>query len=219
MKIVRILIADDHEVVREGVRAVLEKQSGWEVCGAVTNGRDAVELAEKLAPDVVVLDMTMPELNGLEAARRIKRMLPRTEILVFTAHEADKLIHQVFNAGVKSYILKADANRHLVAAVKALAEHRPYFTSKVSEVIFARYLNRGEQNKTAEPESGDRLTLRERETVQLLCEGKSNKEVAAALGISPKTVETHRSTVMRKLALESFAELVRYAIRNKIIEA
>ena len=212
----RILVADDHEVVRHGVRLLIEKEPGWEVCAEAADGRKAVALAETLTPDVVVLDLGMPELNGLDAARQIKRALPKTEVLIFTGEESDQLIHDVFATGARSYILKSDIGQNLVAAIRALGEHKHYFTSRISEVIFARYF---EGSTGAGKDKTEGLTPREREIVQLLGEGKSNKEVATVLGISIKTVETHRAATMRKLRLDSFADLVRYAIRNKIIAA
>jgi len=212
----RILIADDHEVVRQGVRTLIEKEDGWEVCGEAVDGRKAMALAEDLAPDVVVMDIGMPELNGLDAARQIKRALPRIEVLIFTGEEREQVIHDVFAAGARSYILKSDLGLHLVAAIRALGEHRHYFTSRISEVVFARYLD-GASGAGKDKTEG--LTPREREIVQLLGEGKSNKQVGVVLGISIKTVETHRAATMRKLRLDSFADLVRYAIRNKIIAA
>jgi DNA-binding NarL/FixJ family response regulator len=214
MKKVRILIADDHDIVRAGVRLLIETQPGWDVCAEAANGREAVALADKLQPDVVVLDITMPELNGLEAARQIKKASPKSEVLMLTAHESEDLIHQVFDVGARSYILKTEAGKHLVAAIQSACEHKPYFTSKVSQVVFSRYLH----GKDPDSESGA-LTARERELLQLVAEGKSNKEAASQLGISVKTVETHRAAIMRKLALKSVSDLVRYAIRNKIIEA
>ena len=213
MKKLRILIADDHDVVRAGVRLLIETQPGWDVCGEAANGREAVALADKLRPDLVVLDITMPELNGLEAARQIKKASPKIEVLMLTAHESEDLVHQVFDVGARSYILKSEAGKHLVAAIQFAGEHKPYFTSKVSEIVFARYLG----GKTPDSESAT-LTARERELLQLLAEGQSNKEAASQLGISVKTVETHRAAIMRKLALKSVSDLVRYAIRNKIIE-
>ena len=214
MKNVRILIADDHDIVRAGVRLLIEREPGWEVCGEAANGREAVALAEKLRPNVVVLDMTMPELNGLEATRQIKRRLPEVEVVMLTAHESEDLVHQVFDAGARSYILKTEVVEHLVSAIRSACEHKPFFTGKVSQVVFARYLDRGKDDL-----KDSRLTARERELVQILAEGSSNKEAASRLGISVKTVETHRATIMRKLDLKSVSDLVRYAIRNKIIEA
>ena len=214
----RILIADDHDVMREGTRAVIERQPGWEVCGIAGNGREAVAQAIQLQPDVVIMDMTMPELNGLDAAVQIKRRLPRTEILMFTAHETDELIREAFEVGVKSFIFKSEAHTYLVEAIQSLSQHKPFFTNKVSEVLFAEILDRSEAKPHA-AQTSKRLTAREREIVQLLSEGGSNKEVADTLGISVRTAETHRASILRKLSLDSLASLVRYAIRNKIIEA
>lgn len=209
----RILLADDHEIVRQGARALIERRPGWEVCGEAADGRTAVALAEKLQPHIAVLDLGMPELNGLEAMRQIKRALPACEVLVFTGEEDDKLIHDVFAAGARSYILKNDITAHLIAAIEALSQHKHYFTTKISEVVFARYLGGNAAG------AGRDLTAREREIVQLLAEGKSNKEVASVLGISIKTAETHRAAIMNKLGLDSFADLVRYAVRQKIVQA
>ncbi len=216
MKTVRILIADDHEVVREGARLLIEREPGWEVCGTATNGQEAVDTAKKLKPEVVVLDMTMPELDGLEALRHIKRALPNTEVVIFSAHHSEEVIEQLFDAGAKSYIQKSDAGRHLVAAVKSLAEHKPYFTPEISQLLFAKFFSAGAGKKRSGPEHS--LTAREREIVRLLAEGHSNKEVASCLGVSIRTAETHRATLMRKLDIDSLAALVRYAIRNNIIE-
>lgn len=213
----RILIADDFEVLREGMRAVIERRPGWEVCGVASNGREAVARAIQLKPDIVVLDMTMPEMNGLEAAVQIKRELPSTEIVMFSMHQTDQLIRDAFEAGVKSFIHKSEAHHLLVEAIESLARHQPFFTSRVSKILFSKMLNRAEGVRDkAEP--GRRLSAREREIVQLIAEGKSNKEVAETLGISVRTAETHRASILRKLNLDSVADLVRYAIRNKLIE-
>ncbi len=215
---IRILIADDHDVMREGTRAVIERQPGWEVCGIAATGRQAVEQAFALEPDVVVMDMSMPEFNGLEATQQIKRRLPQTEILIFTAHQIEELIPEVFKAGAKSLIFKADAHTYLVEAIQSLSQHKSFFTSKVSELLFADFLHGSKGNGgKSQPRQG--LTRREREIVRLLAEGKTNKEVADVLGISVRTAETHRATILRKLGLDSVAGLVRYAIRNKIVEA
>lgn len=214
----KILIADDHELVRKGLRTVLENQPGWKVCGEAINGRQAVELTKQLGPDVVVLDVTMPELNGLEATRQIRKANPKAEVLILTMHESEKLVSAVLVAGARGYILKADTSRLLVSAVESLARHQPFFTRKVSEVVLGGYLNSGEvANGAAGPL--EQLTAREREIVQLLAEGKTNKEVAAALGVRVKTVDAHRANIMHKLDLHSVTDLVRYAIRNQIIEA
>jgi two-component system response regulator NreC len=205
----RILIADDHEVVREGARALIEHEPGWEVCGVAVNGREAVESANKLKPDIVILDMTMPELDGLEALRQIKRASPNTEVVIFSAHHSEQLIEQLFEAGAKSYIQKSDAGRYLLAAIKALAEHKRFFTPEISNVLFAKFSGLGAHE----------LTPREKEIIRLLAGGSSNKEIALALGISIRTVETHRANLMHKLGIDSLAALVRYAVRNHIIEA
>jgi two-component system, NarL family, response regulator NreC len=213
----RILIADDHDVMRQGTKAVIERQPGWQVCGVATNGREAVMQANALQPEIVILDMTMPQLNGLDAAIQIKRQLPAAEILMFTAHESDDLIRKAFAAGVKSFIVKTEAHQFLIEAIESLANHKPYFTAKVSDILFSNILNRTEGRRD-ETEPGQRLSAREREIVQLIAEGKSNKEVANALSISVRTAETHRANILRKLDLDSVAALVRYAIRNNIIE-
>ena len=214
----RILIADDHDVMRDGTRSLIERQPGWEVCGLAATGREAVAQAIELQPDIVIMDMSMPELNGLDAAVQIRRRLPRTEILMFTAHETEDLVREVFEAGAKSFIYKSDAHEFLVDAIQSLSQHKPFFTSKVSEILFANLLNRPDGN-SHRSEPGQRLTGREREIVQLVAEGQSNKEVAGKLGISVRTAETHRAHILRKLNLDSIAGLVRYAIRNKMIEA
>ncbi len=216
METLRILLADDHEIVRHGTRTLLASVPGWKVVGETDNGRDAVALSEKLKPDIVILDLGMPELNGLDATRQIKKNSPETEVLIFTGQATEEFIHNVFASGARSYILKNDATDQLIDAVKALAEHRTFFTSHVSQVIFSRYFQGERSGDDTSEKSG--ISGREREIVQLLAEGKSNKEVADILGISVKTAETHRAAIMRKLGLKSFSDMVRYAVRNKIVE-
>jgi DNA-binding NarL/FixJ family response regulator len=216
----RILLADDHEVVRAGLRALLEEQQGWEVVAEAVDGREAVEKATKLKPDVVVIDIAMPSLNGLEAVRQIIKAVPHCRVLVLTMYDSDPLIQQVLQAGARGYLLKSDAGRDLVSAIDALRRNKTFFTPKVSQMVLEGYLDRSPKEK--EPESAAeslRLTSRQREIVQLLAEGKSSKEVAAVLGLSVKTAETHRANIMRKLDCHSVTELVRYAIRNHIIAA
>jgi DNA-binding NarL/FixJ family response regulator len=214
---IRILIADDHEMIRRGLRDLLEKHPGWEVCGEAANGRQAVELATKLSPEVVLLDLSMPEMNGLEATYQIKKALPNTEILVFTMHETEDFVRDALGAGALGYLLKSDAAMHITAAVEALCAHKPFFTGTVSRAMLEIYLARYRESLGDEA-SVAQLTAREREVVQLLAEGRSNKAVSALLGISTKTAETHRAAVMRKLGVKSLAELIRYAVRNRIIE-
>jgi DNA-binding NarL/FixJ family response regulator len=213
MNAVRILIADDHAVVRAGLRTLLESRPGWEVCGEAADGRDAVEKAGKLKPDVAVLDIGMPLLNGVEATRRLRTQSPETEILILTMHESDDLVQQVVAAGARGYILKDDADRVLLAAVEALRKHKPYFSTRVSTVVDA-----DEDSAESGRPARSRLSPREREILQLLAEGKSNKDVANLLGISVNTAEAHRANIMMKLDLHSVAELVHYAIRNNIIK-
>ena len=208
----RILVADDHDFIRQGTCAVLERQPGWEICGLAANGREAVAQATQLKPDIVVMDMTMPELNGLDAAIQIKRELPETEIVLLSAHQSEEVIRSAFKAGVKSFIFKTEAHQLLVESVQALARHQVFLTPKVSEVLLSEVIDPGQVK------GGKRLSAREREIVQLIAEGKSNNAVADALAISVRTAENHRAHIMRKLGADSVADLVRYAIRNKLIE-
>jgi DNA-binding NarL/FixJ family response regulator len=216
--VISVLLADDHEVVRQGIRRLLEQAQAVEICGEATNGRDAVTMAIKLKPHVVVLDVSMPELNGLDTTRHIRRTLPDTEVLIYTMHGTEQLVREVVSAGARGYVLKSDPARDLISAVEALADHRPFFTTLPTEAILHGFLRAGTEGEEGEA-SGGPLTMREREVVQLLAEGKSNREVAATLNISVKTVETHRATTMRKLGITSVVELVHYAIRNRLIEA
>jgi DNA-binding NarL/FixJ family response regulator len=217
MKNLRILIADDHDLIRRGVKALLQSHPGWEICGEAHTGREAVAKAEELKPDIVILDISMPDLNGVEAARRIRKASATTEVLILSVHYSDQLIREILEAGVRGYIVKSDSDRDLIIAVETLANHKPFFTPRATEVILSNFSERGVRSDT--PESvRERLTSREREIVQLLAEGKSSKEVASSLCISVKTAETHRANIMRKLQLHTVTELVRYAVRNQIIE-
>jgi DNA-binding NarL/FixJ family response regulator len=213
----RILVADDHHVVRTGLRALLESKSGWQVCAEAANGREAVEKAVAFKPDVAVLDIGMPLLNGVEATRRIHKLSPETEVLILTMHDSDLLVQEVLEAGARGYILKDDADRNLLAAVDALRRHKPFLSSRVSEVA-AKAGSPTSEGHVRERGTRNRLTPREREILQLLAEGKTNKEVAGLLGISVKTAETHRANIMLKLDFHSVTDLVRYAVRNKIIQ-
>ena len=217
MKSLRILIADDHDLMRRGVKTLLQSHTGWEICGEAKTGREAVDLAEKMRPDIVILDIGMPDLNGMEAARRIRKASPATEILILSVHYSDQLVREIVDAGVRGYIVKSDSDRDLVIAVETLAKHKPFFTPHATEMILGSFNTGGPIRQIPEMIS-ERLTSREREIVQLLAEGKSSKEVASSLGISTKTAETHRANVMRKLELHNVSELVRYAVRNQIIE-
>ena len=209
----RILLADDHDVVRRGLRQVLVDHQGWTVCGEATTGRQAVEMAKELMPHLVILDLTMPELNGLEATRQIRKELPLTQVLVFTMHESEQLVREVLAAGAKGYVLKSDAARLIISAVEALAQGKPYFNLNVSATLLAAFFRGMENEKHG---MTDPLTGREREIAQLLAEGKSNKQIATLLDISLKTVESHRAAIMRKLDAHSVVDIVRYAVRNNL---
>jgi DNA-binding NarL/FixJ family response regulator len=213
----RILVADDHEIVRAGLRSLLEQNPGWTVCAEASNGREAVERAMALHPDVVIMDLAMPELNGLEATRQILEDSPRTAVLILSARDSEDLVRDVLAAGARSFILKSDAAKDLVAAVEGLQQGRPFFSARVAELVLRGYLH-GPTSPDEAPPSAPVLTGREREVLQLLAEGHSTKEVAATLGISGKTAESHRSNLMRKLAVRSIPDLVRYAIRNHLVE-
>lgn len=219
MKPLRILVADDHDLMRRGIKTLLQTHTGWEVCGEAQTGREAVSRTEELKPDIVVLDISMPDLNGIEAARRIRKASPETEVLILSLHFSDQLIREIVEAGVRGYIVKSDSDRDLIVAVETLAKHKPFFTPRATEVILSNFNNTGGTRVEVPETVQDRLTSREREIVQLLAEGKSSKEVANSLNISVKTAETHRANIMRKLQLHTVSELVRYAVRNQIIEA
>jgi DNA-binding NarL/FixJ family response regulator len=217
MKPLRIMVADDHDLMRRGIKTLLESHAGWEVCGEAKTGREAVEKADELKPDIIILDISMPDLNGVEAARRIRKTYVNTEILILSMHYSDQLIREIVDAGVRGYIVKSDSDRDLIIAVETLSKHKPFFTPHATEVILSNFNSGGTAMPMPELIS-KRLTSREREIVQLLAEGKSSKEVASSLEISVKTAETHRANIMRKLDLHSVSELVRYAVRNQIIE-
>jgi DNA-binding NarL/FixJ family response regulator len=210
--VTRILIADDHDVVRAGLRAVLESHEGWEVVAEAANGKDAITKAIESKPDVAIVDYSLPVINGIEATRQIHARLPKAEILIFTMHDSDALVGDLLDAGARAYLLKSDAKQYLIAAVESLVNHKPFFTGRVSEQLLDSYL-------TTRSRRGDgTLSPRERTIVQLIAEGNGNKEMAAILNLSVKTIESHRATAMRKLNVTSTAGIVRYAIRNKLVE-
>jgi DNA-binding NarL/FixJ family response regulator len=212
----RILIVDDHAVVRRGVRSLLESHEGWTVCGEASTGRDAVEQSRHLRPDVVVMDLSLPELNGLDAIRQILKDVPRIEILVLTMHHSEELARDVLQAGARGYVVKSDADENLIRAVDCLRQHQPFLTSTVTGFVLDDYVRRGGAAPADFVAVG--VTSREREIIQLIAEGQSNKEAASTLGISVKTIEAHRGNIMRKLRLRTVSDLVRYAIRNNIVQ-
>jgi len=213
----RILVADDHDVARCGVRSILESHPGWQVCAEAKDGREAVDLAARTNPDLVLLDIGMPNLNGLEAARQIASASPHTLILILTMHDSDQVVREVLRAGARGFLLKSDAGRDLITAVEALEQQRTFFTTKVSQMVLDSFLSRNGHQNFEDCGQTDLLTSREREVIQLLAEGKTSKEVAVALNLSVKTAETHRTNLMRKLDLHSVADLTRYAVRNGIV--
>jgi DNA-binding NarL/FixJ family response regulator len=214
----QILIADDHQLFRDGVRALLQSHAGWEICGEARTGREAVAKAIELRPDIIILDISMPDLNGVDAARRIRMVSKNIEILILSVHYSDQLIREIVGSGARGYVLKSDPDHDLVVAVETLARHKPFFTSQAAEVIKSGF-DEGERVTKIPKLLGNRLTSREREIIQLIAEGNKNNEIASSLGVSFKTVVTHRCNVMRKLEMHNTSELVRYAVRNQIIEA
>jgi DNA-binding NarL/FixJ family response regulator len=214
----RILLADDHEIVRRGLCSLLQKHEGWEVCGEASDGREAIAMAQQLKPDVVIVDIGMPHLNGLDTTRQLLQLGPRFKVIVLTITDSDQVIREALSAGARGFVLKSDAARDLVSAVEALQSNRMFFTPRVNDLVLAGFLDKGHAISRSEPPSLPVLTAREREVTQLLAEGKSSKEVASVLNLSTKTVETHRSNIMRKLSLHSIRDLVVYAIKNNIIQ-
>lgn len=211
-KPLRILLADYHDVVRAGIRSMVEAK-GWQVTAEAATGKEAVKLAMEMKPDVVVLDLDIPELDGLSVTRQIKKNSPRTEVVIFTMHDNDYVIREVLAAGARGFVLKSESGRKLMQAIESVSIHAPFFAGRASETLLKTIA------KPIDAANEPLLTYRERQIVQLLAGGSSNKEVAGALGISVKTVETHRARIMRKLGLSSIVKLVRFAVREHIIRA
>jgi DNA-binding NarL/FixJ family response regulator len=213
VKKLRILIADDHALVRQGARVVLQARQGWRVVGEAANGHEAVRKALELKPDVAVVDIGMPELDGVEVARQIREGVPSTKVLILTMHESDQIVKRALDAGALGYVLKSDLTECLARAVKAVSEGKRFLTPKVSEIVLDGFLKTRSLRQQGE-RAGTRITPRESEVIRLLAEGKANKEIAAQLGITVRTVETHRAKIMLKLGLHSLAELIHYAMRH-----
>jgi DNA-binding NarL/FixJ family response regulator len=209
----RILIADDHEIVRKGVRDVVEGHPGWEVCAEAADGQQALDLAMQEKPDIAILDVSLPLLNGVALTRRLRQERPATRVLLFTMHDDDETVSGGLAAGARGYVLKTDSEQHLEAAIAALSANRPYFSSVVSELLLNAAMN---DRKRSRLES---FTIRELEVAQLIAEGNSNKQIARLLNISIKTVESHRSAAMRKAGVRTAAEFVRFAIKHNLIQA
>jgi DNA-binding NarL/FixJ family response regulator len=215
LSVLRILIADDHEVARKGIRSLLENHPGWEICGEASDGREAVASVTKLKPDILLLDIGMPNLNGLDATRQILAIMPEARILILTVHDSEQVVREVLAAGARGFLLKSDTGRELVTAVEALQQGRTFLTSKVAQMMVDVYLR---PHSETDPSNPCVLTPREREVIQLVAEGKTTKEIATALNLSVKTAETHRTNLMRKLDLHSIADLTLYAVRNGIVQ-
>ncbi|HMD32496.1 MAG TPA: response regulator transcription factor [Candidatus Acidoferrales bacterium] len=214
----RILLADDHELVRRGIRGLLRVQRGWRIVAESATGREAVERARRLRPHIAIIDIAMPDMDGLEATRQIRDVAPDARVLILSMHDSNQMVRRVMETGARGYVLKSDLEGHLVRAIKAVAQGKIYLTPKVSEIVLAGFIDSGtESGRTERPDT--RLTARQREITRLLAEGKANKEVAAAMGITVRTAETHRAKIMLKLGVHSLSELIHYAIRNEIVRA
>jgi DNA-binding NarL/FixJ family response regulator len=214
----RVLVADDHAVVRTGIKQLLEAQPGVEVCCEATTGVEAIEHVRKGKPDMVLLDLTMPEMNGLDAARQIREISPNIDILVLSMHYTEEIAREVLRSGARGYMLKSDANAELITAVNRVRRGEQYFTGLLAATMaesFAQTKANGSEDSAI---SGTPLTAREAEIIQLLAQGKSNKEAAAVLGVSTRTVESHRNHIMHKMEFESFSDMVRFAIRKNLVE-
>lgn len=208
----RILIADDHEIVRKGVRDVIEGHPGWQVCAEAPDGQLALELALKEKPDIAVLDVTLPILNGIAVTQRLRKEQPHVRVLLFTMHDDDDTVSRGLAAGARGYVLKSDSESHLEAAISALGANRPYFSAPVSELLLDAALNERKRSKL------ESFTIRELEVAQLIAEGNSNKQIGRLLDISIKTVESHRAAAMRKAGVHTAAEFVRFAIKHNLIQ-
>jgi DNA-binding NarL/FixJ family response regulator len=207
----RILIADDHEIVRHGIRDIVQAQPGWEVCGEASDGQAALDIGQREKPNVAVLDVSLPVLNGVALTRRLRQASPNTAVLLFTMHDDDETVSSALAAGARGYLLKSDSDEHLVAAIRALGANRPYFSDFIAEMVLDAAVN---DRKKSRLES---FTMRELEVAQLIAEGNSNKLIARHLDISVKTVESHRAAAMRKAGVRSAAEFVRFAYKHNLI--
>jgi DNA-binding NarL/FixJ family response regulator len=209
---IRLLVADDHDILRRGLRDLLESQAEWTVVAEASNGNEALEIASECQPDIAILDVAMPDLNGFETTRRIREALPQTEVLILTAHDSEQMVHEAEACGARGYLLKSDVGRDLISAVESVRRHKFFLSPQIAK---RSSLERG-VNGHGIPLV--RLTPREREIIQLLAEGHVNKEIATRLNISVKTAETHRTNIMRKIDVHSLPDLTRFAIRNHLVE-
>lgn len=208
----RIFIADDHEVVRTGLKAILGTHDGWEIVGEAGDGKEALAKMVSCKPDVAIIDYGLPMINGIEVSRQVRARLPETEVLMFTMRDDDGVVEQALEAGVRAYLLKSDAKQYLISAIESLAARKPFFTGRISETLLDAFLKSQGRNRKSI------LSPRERIVVQLIAEGRTNKEMSEILNVSPKTIEAQRAAAMKKLDIDSTAGLVRYAIRERLIE-
>jgi DNA-binding NarL/FixJ family response regulator len=216
LKKLRIVVADDHELVRRGIRDLLQVQRGWRVVGEAASGREAVDKVRKSKPDIAILDITMPDMDGLEATRQIRETGIETEVLILSMHESDQMVRRVLEVGARGYVLKSDMAVSLVKAVTDVAKGKVSLTPKVSEIVLNGFLKLGKDGKQSQRWEGQ-PTARETEIIRLLAAGKGNKEIATALGITARTVETHRARIMMKMGFHSLSELIHYAIQCKMV--
>jgi len=216
----RILVADDHHIVRRGIRSLLEHQPGLEICAEAVTGSQAVEYIKRDHPDIVILDLTMPDLNGLEVIDQMREHSPQTAAIILTMHFSEELAREVLRAGAMAFVLKSDADTELIAAIDHVRHKQPYFTPTLAETMARSFLGGpdGGSDDESAPIPGTPLTPREVQVVQLLAQGKSNKEVATALDVSTRTIESHRNHIMQKMKFGSFSDLVRFAVRHNLVE-
>jgi DNA-binding NarL/FixJ family response regulator len=214
MNDLRIVVADDHELIRRGIRQLLASRPGWKVVAEASNGRDAVRYTQQLAPNLAILDLSMPEITGLQAAQEIARLESTTEVILLTMHDSEEIIREALKSGVRGFVLKSDADRDLVDAVETVAKRRQFFTPRVADLVLNGFLATKARSHASD---NAQLTLREREVVQLIAQGRTSKEIASQLKISVRTTECHRININRKLNFTSVADLVRYAMRNGIV--
>ena len=208
----RVMLVDDHTVVRRGLRSLIESSPGWEVCAEASEGHEALMMAVETRPDIVVMDLSMPKLGGIDATIQLRKILHGLEVLILTMHESGRLVGQALRAGARGYLLKSESEDKLMDALEALSHHHPYFSASVSETLLQGYLS---AEATSDPKQ---LTPRERQIVKLVAEGKTNKRIALILSVSIKTVETHRSSAMHKIGAKSSADLTLYAVRNDLVQ-
>jgi two-component system response regulator NreC len=214
MRKIKVVVADDHTILRQGIKALLDNQKGIEVVGEAKDGREAIKTIEELLPDVILMDIAMPGLNGLEATRRIKKKFPKVKVVVLTMHANEEYIFQILNAGADGYLVKETAFQDLISAINAVHKGEAFMSPSISKKVMTDYIQRAQGEEKVD---FDTLTTREREILQLVAEGNSNKKIAEALFISPKTVETHRAHIMDKLNIHDRAGLIKYAIRKGMI--